>query len=770
MPRTISHQLVEQMGAPRKMSQRELDHTLSKIEQSINIADKGLTTKVLSVFLAQKGTSPLLSFHDISTSIGGENATKLNSLQTVLDLLEEADILQTNENCDYRIAGNVLAALLYDKIEADRIVIRKVENFIHDRFNIYQEKNILLTQHDLNYISPYLSSLSISHDELNFIQDSRRELDRKKKRRALIISIIITLLSMISLIAFWQYMRANRALKAAEQATIQAQNEKEKAEKLSRDNALLAEANAAEAQRNKALADSNEVLAKEAQAEARAKAMLAYENRRLAELANERAKRNADLAFQNAQYAKKEALRAEAFETLANKNAALAKKEAARAAIEKKLAAENKALEQIAFSRTLAKQASQLGDEQAELKALLAHTAFDINLNNTKGNIFQQDIYEALYQAVKSIYQAKGNNDFNKIKNERGSINSIAFANTKEGKAFYTASSSGYLKRWQVSSWKDIEKPKFQVQVIAKMNQPLHSLALSDDNKWLVVGGKMPTIQIYNLKDKNAQAQSVDLHDGAEILQLAFIPYSNQLLSLGTNKTIVRYDIENKKATTVATSEEMITTFALSEDAPAVLYYGTASGDLYENNLGGQTELLQLLEPTELSTKITAIAATFQNGRRQIFVGHSNGLLKILESKVGGWFPTNRAGVVSHSISRFHTAEIAAIQASFGGHYIGVASYDGRASIWDVDKAVNDIYYQPMVFSGDSWVTDISFSIKSSHIIIGNREGDLIFFNPSPQVYAEAICQLIERRMTQDEWDLYIGKALAPKTYRRPCK
>ncbi|MFK7810219.1 MAG: hypothetical protein AB8F74_20620 [Saprospiraceae bacterium] len=770
MSKTISHQLLEQIGDPRKLSQRNLDNVLTYSERALTDVDKGLTTKILSIFIPKEGISRLLSFNEVMKTLGSGFSNKENTVQTVLDKLEEGKILSSTDDCAYRISSNALAAQLYNKIEADRMVLRKVENFIHDRYTIFEDKKVLLTQQDLNYIGPYLNTISPTKEELDFIEKSRDELSQKKKRRAFILTFIISILSLLSLFATWQYLRANKALKAEEKATLQAEADRAAAVKLARENEILALQKTAEADSIRVLLARNEALAKQAREEAQANAILARDNQMLAEANRIKADSNATLAFLNAQYAEEAAKRAVDYEKLAAKKAALAEQEAIRAGREEELKNKNKALQLIAFSHSLAKQAAQMGDEQAELKSLLSHTAFKINEKTPDGDIFQQDIYDALYQSVKSINQAKGNDNFNKILNERGSIQSIAFAKTKRGKVFYTISSSGLLKRWTVQKWNDIEKPSYRVENIDQLDQTLNTLALSADDRWLAVGGELSEVLLYDLKAKDTQPISLELHDGMEVFGLQFLPNGKSLFTLGADKTIKRYDIASKNISTVVSSSEKITAFTLSADAPHLLYYGTASGKLYEDDLTGNSKALLISSSRETAKQITAIDAVFNKGRRQLFVGHSNGLLKIIEAEPGGIFSTDKNNIVAHNISRFHTAKISSIKHNANGQYIGVTSYDGRSTLWNVHRAVTDLYYQPMVFAGSSWATAIGFSEETPHVIVGSREGELVFFNPDPNIYAKFICENVKRIMEPDEWDLYIGEILEPKNYLETCK
>ncbi len=768
MRKVIDHRLLERVGDPKQMAQRRLERIMTRTDAAAASTEDGLTRRILSLFIPREGVSRPLSFNAVMEGLGWSANEKTDLVQTVLDTLEEEDVLQTDDRCVYQLTSNVLAAQFFNKIEADQMMMRKVENFIHDRYRIYQEKEILLTQPDLNYITPYLPTVSISEKEAAFIQESKESLERRKRRRAWIITMVITALSLLSLVASWQYYRANEALKDAREARIQADMARQDAEK----NALLAIANeekaVEEAARNAQLAVRNDSLKRVALAEARQSARLAAKNEELARKFEQQAIENQRLAEENAQLAEEQAQRAEEQARLAAENADLAAQEAQRAEEKAQLAAKNKSLREIAFSHSLAKQATQLGYDQAEIKALLAHTAYQINVNNEEGDIFQQDIYNALYQSVRSINQANGSENFNRINNERGRIRSIVFAKNGGDQVFYTISSSGYLKKWTVKRWRKLAKPHYKVTTLARLDATLNQLVISDDNKWLAVGGELSHVYLFDLDrlaEKRGDPFRLSLHGGKEIYALGFIPGSQKLVSLGADNRIQQYNIADNTTQTLVTGTTLMTTLAISPDPPHTLYYGTAKGELYEYGFSGIPQELVITSHVEIPKKITAIGVGVYKGQRLLYIGHSNGMLKTLQAKPGGWFPVNRGNVALYQLSVFHTAQIADIQFSPDGRYLGITSYDGRASYWDIDKAINKRYYQPMMLSGESWATAIAFPEGSNHVVVGYREGDLLFFNPDPTAYANAICKKVDRSMTLDEWDLYIGNTLESGGY-----
>ncbi len=772
MSKTLDILLLNKLGDPRKLAERDLEHLMESAEEPLGPAANGLTSKILSMFVPRDGTSIPMEESIITQQLTKEFNYDPRHVELVLESLQSSNILQDMGSGQLRMVSSVLAHQVYNKIEAENLVLRKVENFIRDRYSIYLEKQHLLNQEDLNYISHYLPSISISKEEENFINKSRKNISSKRRRGVLIATIVISALTLLSTIAVFQYYQADKQRTLAENARIEAENLADE----------LAIAHRTEEEKNKALAINNEQLASLAEKEAAAKAKLAILNRKnqaLAEAAKKEAVKNAQLAEDNEKLAKKESDRAEENKKLADKNEELFEKAQEEADAKSKLADKNKELakrndnmRKLAFSYGLAKQSIQMDNEEAEVKALLAREAFEINIRDKKdGNILQPDVYMALYDGLKSIRANKGDIGFNQFINERGSIRSIVFSRDKAGSTFYTISSSGFLKKWTVEKWQEIDKPKVTVETLTKLGSVQNSLKISPNNKWLAVAGESSKVLLYNLKafskkGNNAKPKTIKAHGNSEILTLTFTPDSKRIITSGADNQLQEYIIKDEALNTLATTDSPIDAVTSSPLYPNHVYYGTTSGRAYELKLGGTPIELDFVRNNEKKWGVSAIGISRIENRKVVVIGHDNGLIKIIQDKNANMSSGNRLGYIP---SKLHSARISDIKISPDGNYMGISSYDGKASMWYIDKMVNEAHYQPLIFAGErSWVTAFSFTPNTAHVILGYRDGQILFFNPDPNVYAEAICETLKRSMTHDEWQLYIGGAL-DLYYRESC-
>ena len=438
MSKKIDNHLLDKIGNPKKLIERSLENQLLQAESSLGADASGLISKILLLFIPKEGSSLQLPEAEIEERLLVDQNISSSEVRNILEKLKESGILIA-ENGNYEIISPVLANHIYEKIEAESRINRKVETFIHERHTIFQENKILLTQEDLNYINPYLSTINISSEEAAFIEKSTNQIIRKKRRsrvRTILIILFLALTGIVSTIGFFFVYKmyeeselAKRRLDViAQKLRLAEKDEIAKNKLLESQNKELDEAKRKaekDSEENKKLATENIKLAKEAQAEADKNEALAIKNDSLAKVAQ----READLKDEEAQ----KALESEA---AAKKSEAKAKKEAQK----------NADLNAIILSRNIAKQATQLDDKEAELKAILAKDAFQINVDSKEyGNTKHPDIYNALYDALRSLYKLKKKEDFNQISNERGAIRSIVF--DKSGNTFYTVGSSGAIKK-----------------------------------------------------------------------------------------------------------------------------------------------------------------------------------------------------------------------------------------------------------------------------------------------------------------------------------
>src|SRR5690606_17447040 len=159
--RKINRETVSKLADVRLMLEEQLDRSLKKAEEALPAGKKNLVHLVLSVFTSSRSAKVELTAPEILEKLASKGLDS-DDLKNVLSTLMREEVLRVNAQGEYSIAGSLLNRRVYEKIEAQSLLVRKIQNFIRDRFLIYQERSQLLTQSDLNYIEPYLADISLT--------------------------------------------------------------------------------------------------------------------------------------------------------------------------------------------------------------------------------------------------------------------------------------------------------------------------------------------------------------------------------------------------------------------------------------------------------------------------------------------------------------------------------------------------------------------------------------------------------------------------------
>lgn len=94
---------------------------------------------------------------------------------------------KASDNLKIELSHDILARAVYDKASAEIKMQRKVRDFVKNRYAYYLEQNekglkVLLSQDDINYISPHLAYIKrggLEDTERKFIQDSKDAIRQK---------------------------------------------------------------------------------------------------------------------------------------------------------------------------------------------------------------------------------------------------------------------------------------------------------------------------------------------------------------------------------------------------------------------------------------------------------------------------------------------------------------------------------------------------------------------------------------------------------------
>ncbi|MDW3651049.1 MAG: formylglycine-generating enzyme family protein [Bacteroidia bacterium] len=147
----------------------------------------------------------------------------------------------------YELIHDTVASQVFVKASIEARTRRKVEKLIHDRFEAHQLRGVKLSQDDVDEIGKYLEVVNISQEERDFVDESKRSLERAKLRLRLVIGIVIVVLLSISGVALtqWQIAEDKTENLTEAQEEIKRQNIEitEKAENLNSINIEITEKN-----------------------------------------------------------------------------------------------------------------------------------------------------------------------------------------------------------------------------------------------------------------------------------------------------------------------------------------------------------------------------------------------------------------------------------------------------------------------------------------------------------------------------------------------
>ncbi len=535
-------------------------------------------------------------------------------------------------------------------------------------------------------------------------EEKKIRLQKRKMKRTRLFAIILGLAAIISiglmLFAFVQKIAADKQAIVAEQKKIEAELQKARADTV----AMIAS-------EQRSLAVTNAKLAEQRAEEARIEKEKAEKQRQFAVLNADLARKNEILANQQLDSETNEKILAQRNEQIANEQ----KLEAFR-------------LRMLSVSKAMSVKSLQNAG-QKDLQTLLAYQAYLFNKKN-RGPDNDADIYAGLYNVARQY----GSSSYRSFKGHDGEIRSIAFVPGKN--EFFTSGNDGKVLKWS------LESKEQTFQIIYSGNEIIDVLAVSPDASWLALGSGNSSIKMIPLKGNNG---GYDLagHKG-KIKSLIFSYDGKYLYSAALDGKVLKWDLSARTSTNVSDGSMQITSIdissngsylaGLSSDGNVIVWNPQRNSDNFRIETAGK--------------KINAIRFNPENSI--LALGDVYGNVEL-------WDINLRKKI---SEVKAHSDQVNDIQFNPTLKQMATASNDKTLKIFNV-KDPADLSEPPITLAdNDGFVLVMQFSADGQLIISGTAEGSQNLVSRPSHVdnLVKDICNNVSRNMTQNEWNIYVGK------------
>ena len=691
------------------------------LDEQLRIMQHGdLGEAVLKVMISPDGTKKQVNPGDISENLKaiGQSPEKKLVEQVLRHLIDVRIITERNELGYYELRHDAIAGRIYERMTAVEKEIIEVKSFLDNSYKIYQKRKVLLTESDLKYIALHENKLILNNELKDFIKNSKKEVLRARNRRRNIAAVLTAgTIIVLTFFTFWAYIERTNALEQKKFAEGQ------------KNEALKANTEAEKA-RMQALEGKNK--AEENEAIALSEKKRAEEQRQVALKAN-----------REAEDSRKQAL-TEKNKAEENEKLALTAKQQAEAARNEVIIAGNQSRFYLyLFNGKELANKSLILQENDTLRALLALTAYELARYGYEN--FSTDETTAKYdgQILNALQRAYLSFEPDSL--VRGEIWGIG---SKNNRIIYS-SKPGQLIVSRLENKGEAQLPALEIEseIDLEINSIVRSVAIDGTSDRLACGTIDGNVILVRLDSILPVQQVIYNHSNNRVLNLAFVPGKDWLISSSTDRTIQIWDLNQMKNVKILTVKDPVQKFVIT--GTDHLIFTNSNGKILDWDLNNIDAEPAVLYSNSSHQPYNTLAFDATHNRVAV---SSLGELVILPLKTVD--PEIRK---PEQFAVKHKAVISQLNFSpdnqwlISGSQDAVMFWDMRdVEIKDVDKVI------PVVVENNRQIFSMIFDENSKYLMYGDNKFLHIYPFDVQDVYKKLKFITGSRELSDQEWKFYV--------------
>ncbi|MEP1033028.1 hypothetical protein [Ekhidna sp.] len=380
-----------------------------------------------------------------------------------------------------------------------------------------------------------------------------------------------------------------------------------------------------------------------------------------------------------------------------------------------------------------------------DLKALIAIQAYHFWKNgDIEPYVSHLNVYKALYEANKYLgYDSIRNRVYNQVGLHSNRVTSVVFGT--DPNYYYSSSADGSVLKW------DLSNPHGIPETVYDSDKIIQSIEMSKDGKVLMAIFYQNGLALIPT-DENIQEDLSIIEDPQPVQTATFIPGQRKYLSVTQDGNLLMKGFDAKTQHVGKTALRVNQLKVDEQDG--TIYAGTEQG------------VLEAWEkPYEV--KESPVKDIMQYWKQQSYFGYKLGSFSINCMDISPDGKTlaigrDRGDVILWNIQKKeliriisgHQSTVTDIQFNPKGNLLLTTSRDGTARIWDLRESKK----LPIILDDhDDWVFTGSFNPSGTQVITGGGDEFIRTWPVDPAYFAFRICVMVNRTMTQEEWNEFVG-------------